>query len=225
LTTSADFERQRAKMVDGQLRTTDVNRIPLLDAFMAVPREAFVPSRLKALAYIDEDLDITPPGAGARRYLMEPSPFAKMLQLADVGPADVVLDVGAGTGYSAAILSLVAGSVIALESEATLADEATARLAELGYDNVAVVQGPLRSGYASEAPYDVIVVEGAVDEVSQELFDQIKDGGRLVVVEGHGNAGVVKLYVKQGGSISGRRGFNAAVRPLPGFQKEKAFEF
>lgn len=225
MTTSADFERQRAKMVDGQLRTTDVNRIPLLDAFMAVPREAFVPSRLKSLAYIDEDLEVTPNGSTERRFLMEPSPFAKMLQLADIGPADVVLDVGAGTGYSAAILSLVAGSVIALESDATLADEATARLAELGFDNVAVVQGPLPAGYPSEAPYDVVVVEGAVDEVSQDLFDQVKDGGRLVAVEGHGNAGVVRLYVKQGAAISGRSGFNAAVKPLPGFQKEKAFEF
>ncbi|WP_187972986.1 protein-L-isoaspartate O-methyltransferase family protein [Aquibium microcysteis] len=212
-------------MVDGQLRTTDVNRIPLLDAFLSVPREAFVPSRLRSLAYIDEDLDITPPGSGERRFLMEPSPFAKMLQLADVGPADVVLDVGAGSGYSAAILSLVAGSVIALESDAALADQATARLAELGYDNVAVVQGPLPAGYASEAPYDVIVLEGAVDEVPQPIFDQLKDGGRLVVVEGHGNAGIARLYVRQGGSISGRRGFNAAVRPLSGFRKEKAFEF
>ncbi len=212
-------------MVDGQLRTTDVNRIPLLDAFLSVPREAFVPARLKPLAYIDEDLEVTSPGSDERRFLMEPSPFAKMLQLAEIGPADLVLDVGAGTGYSAAILSLVAGSVIALESDAALADGATARLAEFGYDNVAVVQGPLPAGYASEAPYDVIVVEGAVDEVPQALFDQIKDGGRLVVVEGHGNAGVVKLYVKQGDAVSGRRGFNAAVRPLPGFQKEPAFEF
>ena len=212
-------------MVDGQLRTTDVNRIPLLDAFLSVPREAFVPARLKSLAYIDEDLEVTSPGSDERRFLMEPSPFAKMLQLADIGPADFVLDVGAATGYSAAILSLVAGSVIALESDAALADGATARLAEFGYDNVAVVQGPLPAGYASEAPYDVIVVEGAVDEVPQALFDQIKDGGRLVAVEGHGNAGVVKLYVKQGDAVSGRRGFNAAVRPLPGFQKEPAFEF
>lgn len=212
-------------MVDGQLRTTDVNRIPLLDAFLSVPREAFVPARLKLLAYIDEDLEVTSPGSDERRFLMEPSPFAKMLQLADIGPADFVLDVGAATGYSAAILSLVAGSVIALESDAALADGATARLAEFGYDNVAVVQGPLPAGYASEAPYDVIVVEGAVDEVPQALFDQIKDGGRLVAVEGHGNAGVVKLYVKQGDAVSGRRGFNAAVRPLPGFQKEPAFEF
>lgn len=212
-------------MVDGQLRTTDVNRIPILEAFLSVPREAFVPARLKPLAYIDEDLDVTGAGSSARRYLMEPSPFAKMLQLADITPGDVVLDVGAATGYSAAILSLIAGSVIALESDAGLADGATARLAELGYDNVAVVPGALREGYASEAPYDVIVLEGAVDEVPQALFDQMKDGGRLVAVEGHGNAGVARLYVKQGDVVSGRRGFNAAVRPLPGFRREPVFEF
>ncbi|MFN3549675.1 MAG: protein-L-isoaspartate O-methyltransferase family protein [Mesorhizobium sp.] len=212
-------------MVDGQLRTTDVNRIPILEAFLSVPREAFVPARLRPLAYIDEDLEVSGAGSDERRYLMEPSPFAKMLQLADIARTDVVLDVGAATGYSSAILSLIAGSVIALESDAALADGATARLADLGYDNVAVVQGPLPAGYASEAPYDVIVVEGAVDEVPQALFDQLKDGGRLVAVEGHGNAGVARLYVKQGGVVSGRRGFNAAVRPLPGFQKEPAFEF
>jgi protein-L-isoaspartate(D-aspartate) O-methyltransferase len=222
---SADFERQRAKMVDGQLRTTDVNRIPLLQAFMSVPREAFVPARLKPLAYIDEDLEVTPAGSDERRFLMEPSPFAKMLQLADIGASDVVLDVGAGTGYSSAILSRVAGSVIALECDAALADEASVRLADLGYDNVAVVQGPLPAGYPSEAPYDVVVVEGAVDAVPQALFDQLKDGGRLVAVEGYGNAGVVRLYLKQGEVVSGRRGFNAAVRPLPGFQHEPAFEF
>jgi protein-L-isoaspartate(D-aspartate) O-methyltransferase len=212
-------------MVDGQLRTTDVNRIPLLDAFMSVPREAFVPAKLKALAYIDEDLEVTPAGSAERRYLMEPSPFAKMLQLANIGSGDVVLDVGAATGYSAAILSLVAGSVIALESDAALADGATARLAELGYDNVAVVQGALEEGYASEAPYDVIVLEGAVDAVPRALFDQLKEGGRLVVVEGYGNAGVVRLYLRQGDTVSGRRGFNAAVKPLTGFQGEPAFAF
>jgi protein-L-isoaspartate(D-aspartate) O-methyltransferase len=225
LTTSADFERLRAKMVDGQLRTTDVNRVPLLDAFMSVPREAFVPARLKPLAYLDEDLEITSSGSQARRFLMEPSPFAKLLQLADIGPTDLVLDVGAATGYSAAILSRIAGSVIALEDDASFADAATAHLAELGFDNVAVVQGALSIGYPSEAPYDVIVIEGAVDEVPQALFDQLKDGGRLVVVEGHGNAGVANLYVKQGNVVSARRGFNAAVKPLPGFQKEPAFEF
>ncbi|MEX0409633.1 protein-L-isoaspartate O-methyltransferase [Aquibium sp. LZ166] len=222
---SADYLQLRTKMVDSQLRTTDVNRIPLLDAFQEVPREAFVPSRRKAFAYLDEDIEITPPGSPDRRFLMEASPFAKMLQLADIDEDDVVLDVGTGTGYPAAILSLVAGSVIALECDPTLADDATSTLSELGYDNVAVVQGPLAEGYPSEAPYDVIVLEGAVDKVPENLLAQLKDGGRLVAVEGYGNAGVARLYVRHSGVVSGRRGFNAAIKPLPGFQSEPAFEF
>jgi len=221
----ADFEEQRVKLVDGQLRTTDVTSLSLLDAFLDVPRELFVPPRRKSLAYIDEDIEITPPASPVRRFLMEASPFAKMLQLADIAPGDFVLDVGTGTGYSAAILSKLAGSVIALEADAALADEASANLAELGCDNVAVVQAALPGGYGSEAPYDVIVIEGAVDKVPDALFEQLKEGGRLVVVEGYGNAGVARLYLKQGGIVSGRRGFNAAIKPLPGFQKEPAFEF
>ncbi|PSM18022.1 MULTISPECIES: protein-L-isoaspartate O-methyltransferase family protein [Nitratireductor] len=222
---SADFEQLRIKMVDGQLRTTDVTNLPILEAFLSVPREAFVPARLKELAYIDEDVDITPPDGEARRFLMEPSPLAKLIQLADIETGDVVLDVGTGTGYAAAILSQLAGSVIALESDAALAAQASERLSELGCDNVAVVEGALEAGYPSEAPYDVILVAGAVDRVPDTLFEQMKDGGRLVTVEGHGNAGVARLYLKQGDHVSGRWAFNAAVKPLPGFQAEPAFEF
>lgn len=221
----ANHEQQRLKMVDGQLRTTDVTSRPILDAFLSVPREAFVPSRKKNLAYIDEDIDITPPGSPVARYLMEPSPLAKLAQLAEIDPDDVVLDVGTGTGYSAAILSQLAGSVIALECDSSLAEEASALLSRLGYDNVAVVQGDLADGYASEAPYDVIFLGGAVDQIPQKLFDQLKHGGRLVAVEGTGNAGVARLYIKDGAAVSARRGFNAAVRPLPGFERAPAFAF
>lgn len=223
---NADFSQHRAKMVDGQLRTTDVTNQSLLAAMGSVPREAFVDARRQPLAYIDEDIEIAPASAdGGARYLMEPSPFAKLLQLADVRQGDVVLDVGCGTGYSSAVLSLVAGSVIALESDSGLAERASSLLGSLGYDNVAVVQGALRDGYPDEAPYDVIVIEGAVGEIPEALFEQLKEGGRLVAVEGVGNAGVAKLYVRDGGVVTGRRGFNAAVKPLPGFEKAPAFEF
>lgn len=223
---NADFSQHRAKMVDGQLRTTDVTNQSLLAAMGSVPREAFVETRRQQLAYIDEDIEIAPASAaGGARYLMEPSPFAKLVQLADVRQGDVVLDVGCGTGYSAAVLSLVAGSVIALESDADLAERAGSLLGSLGYDNVAVVQGLLRDGYPDEAPYDVIVIEGSVGEIPETLFAQLKEGGRLVAVEGAGNAGVAKLYVKDGDVVTGRRAFNAAVKPLPGFEKAPAFEF
>ena len=156
---------------------------------------------------------------------MEPSPFARLVQLADIRPGDFVLDVGAGTGYSAAVLSRIAGAVVALESDAALAQQAQATLSRLGYDTVAVVEGELAAGYPDQGPYDVIVVEGAVDRVPESLFAQLRDEGRMVVVEGHGNTGVARLYVKQGAAISSRRGFNAAVKPLPGFHTEPAFEF
>lgn len=217
---NADFSQYRQKMVDGQLRTTDVNNAAVLSAMGSVPREAFVDERRRELAYIDEDIEIHP-----GRYLMEPSPFGKLVQLADIQPGDVVLDIGCGTGYSAAVLSRLASSVIALESEAVLAEKATSLLAELGFDNAVVVNGPLEKGYAAEAPYDAIVIEGAAGEIPAALFDQLREGGRLVAIEGYGNAGVARVYVKADGVVAARRGFNAAVKPLPGFEKPQAFVF
>jgi len=220
----ADFQDLRTKMVDNQIRTTDVTDLRVIDAFLTVPREVFVPVNRQVLAYIDEDQLLESEGT-APRYLMEPSPFAKLVQLAKVTKNDVVLDVGCGTGYSSAIFSELAGSVIGLESDSALSSVATARLQALGHDNVVIVSGALNAGYPSEAPYDVIFIEGAVDFVPEVLFNQLKEGGRLVVVEGHGYAGIARLYVKENGIASGRTVFNTAVRPLPGFEQIEQFEF
>ncbi len=221
-----NFDDLRTKMVDNQLRTTDVTEKPLLQAFLDVPREKFVPDARLPLAYIDDDVLVLPAtlSTGAR-YLMQPSPFAKLVQLANIQPDDVVLDVGSATGYSAAVLSRIAGSVIALESDETLAKQASGTLSNLGFDNVVVVNGPLVKGYPSEAPYDVVIIEGSVDQVPGTLFDQLKDGGRLAVVVGAGNAGKAMLYGKNDGIVSGRRAFNSAVKPLPSFEKVAEFEF
>ena len=222
---TADFSELRVKMVDGQVRTTDVTSLPLLEAMLTVPREAFVPESSKALAYIDENIRISDRSGQDARYLMKPSPFAKLVQLAEIGPNDKVLDVGAGTGYSAAVLSRLGKSVIALESDASLADRATTTLSSLGYDNVSVVRGELTTGHQAGAPYDVVVVEGSVDELPEALPAQLAEGGRLVVVEGRGNAGVARIYLKSNGVATGRRVFNAAVKPLSGFERTPAFEF
>ncbi len=219
-----NFEDLRIKMVDNQLRTTDVTDKPLLQAFLDVPREKFVPSAREPLAYIDDDVLLATTEAGAR-YLMQPSPFAKLLQLATIHPDDTVLDIGCATGYSSAVLARIAGSVVGVENEADLADQARSILPTLGIENVEIVQGALQNGNPGKAPFDVIIIEGSVDQVPGTLFEQLKDGGRLVVVEGAGNAGKSMLYLKNEGIVSGRRAFNSAVKPLPGFEKAAEFEF
>ncbi|WP_027146781.1 protein-L-isoaspartate O-methyltransferase [Mesorhizobium sp. WSM3626] len=221
---SADFSELRIKMVDGQVRTTDVTSAPLLDAMLSVPREVFVGDRQRDLAYIDEDIRITGSADGPR-YLMEASPLAKLMQLAEISVADSALDVGCGTGYASAILSRLARFVVALESDSALAQTAASTLSGLGCGNVTVVQGALAQGHAAKAPYDVIFIGGSVGKVPASLLDQLAEGGRLVAVEGQGNSGVARLFVNAGGVVTGRRAFNAAIKPLPGFERGHAFEF
>ncbi|WP_299813577.1 protein-L-isoaspartate O-methyltransferase [uncultured Roseibium sp.] len=218
-----DFSQSRRKMVDNQLRTNDVTDHRILDAMELIPRERFVPASKKVVAYIDEDLPI---GSGETgRVLMKPHIFGKLVQLAEIRENDVVLVVGAGTGYSAAVVSNLAASVVALEENADLARTATEVLVDLGIENAVVVEGPLVKGYASEGPYDVILVDGAVDVLPVALTDQLKPDGRLAVIEGRGGAGAAKLYQRSGNAVSSRFGFNAAVSPLPGFEKTKDFVF
>ena len=221
-----DYQEPRQKMVDNQIRTTDVTSHSVLKAFLIVAREDFVPTPLKPLAYIDSDIQISAGGTdGVGRYVMEASPLAKMLQLAQITRDHVVLDIGCGSGYSAALLSLLAGSVVAVESDSALADAASERLNDAGYDNVAVVTGDLEKGYAAEGPYDLIFLNGAVESVPPILFDQLREGGRLVAAVGSGLSGQAFLFVKDGGVVSGRPAFNISVKPLPGFRKAEEFVF
>lgn len=221
-----EFEALRRAMVDSQVRTTDVTDLPLLEAMLDVPRELFVPERQKPFAYTDRDILLDGESDSAPRYLMQASPFAKMVQLAEITGDNVILDIGCGLGYSSAILSRLGAAVIALESDTDLADRASAKLIEHGFDSVAVVSGPLEAGYADEGPYDVIIMNGSVEMLPASLLDQLKPGGRLVVVEGDGLDAVVRLYLRdEQGNVSDRRAFNASVKPLPGFQQAAEFEF
>lgn len=218
-----DFSQSRRKMVDNQLRTNDVTDLRILDAMELVPRERFVPASKKAVAYIDEDLPIGSDETG--RVLMKPHIFGKLVQLAEIREGDVVLVVGAGTGYSAAVVSKLAASVVALEENSDLAATATEVLVDLGIENAVVVEGELVKGYPSEGPYDVILIDGAVDVLPDALTAQLKPDGRLAVIEGRGGAGMAKLYQKSGDAISSRFGFNASVHLLPGFSKAAEFVF
>lgn len=215
-----DFEAARIKMVDNQIRTTDVTSHSVLQAFLSVPREEFVPQKLKALAYIDADLEI-----GAGRYLMEASPLAKLLQLAQITKDDLVLEIGCGTGYVSALLSQLAGSVVSVEADEALAGQAMEKLSSLGYDNVAVVAGAMERGCPAEAPFDIIFVNGAIEDVPEALVEQLRDGGRLVAVVGYGNAAQAKRLIREQGAVSASDHFNASVKPLPGFRREKTFVF
>jgi protein-L-isoaspartate(D-aspartate) O-methyltransferase len=219
-----DFETARTKMVENQIRTTDVTSHSVLMAFYAVPREAFVPEKAKTLAYIDNDVEILPAAPGKpARFLMEASPLAKLLQLAAITKDDAVLEIGCGTGYASALLSMIAGSVVALESDETLAAAAKTNLA--AYPDVTVVAGPLETGAPSGAPYDLIFINGSVEEVPASLFSQLRDGGRLVTVQGYGNAARAKVFVSERGAVSENGFFNASVKPLPGFSKVREFVF
>jgi protein-L-isoaspartate(D-aspartate) O-methyltransferase len=221
-----DFENARGKMVDSQLRTTDVTSHSVLKAFLAVPREEFVPADVKKIAYADEDLQICPAKDGqAARYIMKASPLAKMLQLAAITKNDVVLEIGGGRGYVAAILSQLAGSVVSLEQDEELSASATATLSALGYDNISTVKGELARGHAADAPYDVIFISGSVEEVPAALLEQLGDGGRLVAVVGYGNSAKAMVYRRDGKGTSSTAFFNASVKPVPGFAKAREFVF
>ncbi|NKJ34543.1 protein-L-isoaspartate O-methyltransferase [Rhizobium lusitanum] len=221
-----DFEAARVKMVENQIRTTDVTSHSVLNAFFAVPRENFVPEKSKLLAYVDCDIEIAPAAAGkAARFLMEASPLAKLLQLGVITKEDKVLDVGCGTGYVSAILSLIADKVVALEADEDLAAQAKANLAALGYDNVTVVTGDLEKGHAGSAPFNVIFVDGSVEQVPQALLDQLGEDGRLIAVLGYGHAARATVFMRERGAFSENVFFNASIKPLPGFAKAKEFVF
>ncbi len=218
---SMDYAAARYKMVESQIRTNRVTDPLVIAAMNELPREVFVPEPLQGVAYVDEDIPL-----GRGRYLMEPLTTALLLQTAEIGPEDVVLDVGCGTGYASAAMARMASAVVALESDPELAAHANGALADLGFDTVAVVDGSLSAGYPRQAPYDVIFLGGGVEEIPAAISDQLADGGRMVAVI-YDKRGVGKgtLCIRVGDVVSRRVVFDAATPMLPGFERESTFEF
>ena len=213
-----DFAQRRRMMVDTQVRPSDVTKFPIIDAMLAVPREAFVPSSRREAAYTGENLLL-----GDNRVVLEPRTLAKILDALNVGPSDMVLDVGSALGYSAALLSRLAEAVVALEESPAFAREAESALAEIGADNVAVVEGPLAEGASKHGPYDVILVQGGVESLPEALTGQLKEGGRIAVLFMDGALGTCRIGYRVDGAISWRFAFNAAAPVLPGFEKSDSF--
>lgn len=212
-----DFAARRTMMVDTQVRPNDVTKFPIIEAMLAIPREQFVPAPRREAAYIGENLDIAP-----GRVMLEPRTLAKLLDALDVTSGDLVLDIGCGLGYSAAVIGRMAEAVVVLEEEG-LAAQAEAALAQLGADNVAVVAGQLAGGAAKHGPYDVIIIEGAAEQVPQAILDQLKEGGRIGCLFMEKALGVARIGRKIDGQVTWRYAFNAAAPVLPGFAAEKEF--
>ena len=215
-----DFAAARRHMVDGQVRTADVTDLRIISAMQEIPRERFVPPASAALAYLDIDL---PVGDGGSRRLIKPMVLAKLIHAADIGSSDRVLDVGCATGYGAAVLSRVAGGVVALEQDAGLAQAARTALA--GTANVSVVGGPLTAGWPQGGPYDVIILEGATEIAPQAYLSQLKEGGRVACVLGSGPGAKAMIYYRSGDELGGRPVFDASAALLPGFAKTPVFAF
>lgn len=215
------FDTARARMIESQLRPNKVTDDKVLRAFASIRRELFVPEHLRPVAYIDEDLSL-----GGGRYLMNPMVAARLLQAAEVEPTDAILVVGAGAGYEAALLALLARNIFALEEDPDLARRARAALVEHAIAAVNVVEGPLRAGYRSRAPYDVILFGGAVAEMPADIAAQLAEGGRLLtVVRPTNTVGRATLTTRTGGVLARRVIFDAATPLLPGFAPKPAFTF
>jgi protein-L-isoaspartate(D-aspartate) O-methyltransferase len=219
-----DFAALRRAMIDGQVRAGNVTDLRVIAAMLDVPRERFAPPDKVELAYLDLDLSVSGAGRPAR-WLLKPMVLARLLQAAQVRDGDRVLDIGAATGYSSAVLSRLAGSVVALEEDSDLAQAAKRTLAELGIDNVTVVNRPLRDGWSEGGPYDLIMLEGATEIVPHHLHAQLKEGGRLLCVLRRGAAGRAMLYRAQAGELSGWPVFDAMAPVLPGFERMPEFVF
>jgi protein-L-isoaspartate(D-aspartate) O-methyltransferase len=221
-----DFAKARRMMVDSQLRTFDVNDLALLAAFDELPRERFVPPGREGLAYMDQDIPVSEVGMGAeRRYMLSPMILARMIQALEAGHGAKVLDVAPGLGYSSAVLARLGCSVIALEASEALAEEARRRLGRCGVEGVMIATGPVERGYAEAAPYEAILVNGAIEVRPDGLLRQLGEAGRLVCVEGRGRAARATLYVRAGDAYGSRPLFDAAAAPLTAFRAEPGFVF
>jgi protein-L-isoaspartate(D-aspartate) O-methyltransferase len=215
-----DYAQARRNMVDNQLRTNRIEEPRLLAAMGEIPRELFCPPSLRGCAYGDEDIDL-----GDGRHLIEPLALAKLVQAAAPRPADVALVLGCDTGYGAAVLARLVDTVFLLVPPRLDGEAIERRLAEIECNNVVLQPGEPRHGLPAQAPFDVILLGGAVHEVPRALLDQLAEGGRLAAVVQEGRAGKVTLCRKVGGAVGRLTPFDAAIPPLPELQPEPAFVF
>jgi len=215
-----NFLEARISMVDCQVRPSDVTRYTVIDAMLSVPREAFVPQMYRNVAYMGEHIPLS-----AHRVVLDPRVTGKLLDGLALTPDDLVLDVGCGLGYIAALAGQMSEAVIALESDDDLANQATDHLATAEADNVVMVRGDLTQGAAMHGPYDAIIIEGGVESVPDAILSQLKEDGRIAAIFMSGTVGQCRIGKMTSGRVTWRRAFDATAPILDGFALEKAFEF
>jgi len=220
----SDFATARQKMVDGQVRTADVTDHRILDAMLALPREEFVPASKRALAYLDLDLDVAE-GGSVPRCLIKPMLMAKLLQAAEIRAGDHVLIVGCATGYAAAVAARLAGKVTATEADEALAAKGRDALSRVGFAEVTIKVAEAAAGDPADAPYDVILLNGATEIVPQTLCGQLRDGGRLVGVFAASKPPRATIVTRSHGDFGHRTLFDASAPVLPGLERVPAFVF
>ena len=216
-----DLSAARLHMVEGQVRTNDVTNKRITETMGRLERERFVPAAQQALAYAEVCVEVKP-----GRFLLDPRSFGKLLQLAEVRETDRVLDVACATGYSSAVLATMSADVVALEEDEELAKFAAPALKsceKLG--RLYGIVEPHRKGAPERGPFDLIFVNGAVEEIPTAWVEQLKEGGRMVVILKDGPVGKANFCVRKGGALSRRVAFDATVPVLPGFERVKSFVF
>ncbi|GAA3869647.1 protein-L-isoaspartate O-methyltransferase [Celeribacter arenosi] len=213
-----DFRQLRTTMVDTQVRPSDVTKFPIIAAMLDIPREDFVPDAQRDTAYVGGDISL-----GGSRVVLDPRTFSKMLDALAIENNELVLDIGAGLGYSSAVIARMAQAVVALEENEEMAAQAASLLADHGADNVVIEVGALQDGEEQHGLYDVVMIEGGVEEIPEAILSQVKDGGRICAVFLDGSLGAVRLGYKIDGKMSWRMIFNATAPVMNGFEAKRAF--
>lgn len=213
-----DFAKLRTMMVDTQVRPSDVTKFPIIEAMLTVARENFVPTAQRAAAYVGEHVSL-----GNGRVALDPRVLAKMLDALNIQGDELVLDIGTGLGYSSAVMASMAQAVIAVEENETFSQDAALALSDAGADNVVVETAALTVGAPQHGPYDVVVLQGAVEAIPAAILSQVKEGGRICAIFLDGSLGMARIGYKSNGEITWRLAFNATAPVLPGFEADRAF--
>lgn len=215
-----DFARSRDLMVESQVRTSDVTDTRILHAMRTLPRERFAPAQKRTLAYADLELEVAP-----GRFLMRPRDLAKLLQALAPQPHERGLEIAGATGYGAAVLSACCGNVVTLDPDPDLSFAARAALESCAIANVKTVSTAAAEGWKDDAPYDVVMLNGAAEIVPQAWLDQLADGGRLCAIVREGPVGMARIYTRSGDAVAFRVHFDAFPSLAPGLERPRAFSF